>query len=189
MVLTRCDQSCSSAILSKDFVVLFSRLSFEIVRLFRDDYLFVLELQRGKVLHFLLEVLVDHVVSELGSSVILRSLATIIATYGLLSTLHLLIIELYDFFQPLLQLLTHVRLHLLEALVQLNLLLKISLLSIALCYLLVLLIAGLEAHVLVVVSQTLHGENRGANFAIAFYPWDCKHIWDVAVSYYYYFAE
>ena len=159
------------------------------MRLFWDDHLFVLELQRGKVLHFLLEVLVDHVVSKLGRSIVLNALATIIATYWLLSTFHLLIIELYDFFQPLLQLLTHVRLHLLEALIQLNLLLQISLLAIALCYLFVLLIAGLEAHVLVVVSQTLHGENGGANFAIAFYPWDCKHIWDVAVSYYYYFAE
>ena len=62
------------------------------MRLFWDNHLLILELQRGKVLHFLLKILVDHVVSELGSSVILYTLATILAAYRLLSTFHLLII-------------------------------------------------------------------------------------------------
>ena len=74
------------------------------------------------------------------------------------------------------QLLSHLWLQLSESFVQLDLLLQIGLLTIALRYLLVLFIACLKAYVLEVVSEALDREHRRSNLAIAFNAWNRKHI-------------
>ena len=88
---------------------------------------------------------------------------------------NLLLVYLDDLFETIPEFLAHLGLQLLEALVQLDLLLHICLLPVSFCNLFVLFIACLEALMREVVPQCLHGEDWRANLTVTGYPRDGEH--------------
>ena len=87
-------------------------------------------------------------------------------------------VYLDDLFETIPEFLAHLRLQLLEALVQLDLLLQVCLLPVSFGNLFVLFVACLEALMREVVPQCLHGEDWCANLTVTGYPGDGEHAGD-----------
>ena len=173
IVLTWCDARAASFYF-KGSVVAISVLKFEKVRLFQLFNFVGVELLSRQELHLLLEVLVCKVFCEKGSIFIFWVVHGRTVCVFVEFLLHLLIVYFQNFLQSVMQLVTHFRLHLLEPLVEFDLGLHVRLLLVTLSDLLVLFVAGLEAHEFEVLSHALHGEHGCPYLAVSLNSGDRK---------------